>query len=360
MRLDILDRYVLGGWLRIFGLTALGFPIVSLLIELTDNIRRLLDRGIGSKAILLSLVYGLPGEISTVMPAAVLFATVFTIGTLGRHSEIIAAKAGGRSFYRLVAPIIVASALAVLLAFTVGEVAVGAEARKLELQKAREARPTAYRYNFVYRADANWIYTIRTLDVAKRVLREPVLLREGNGANYPDLSVSADSATYGSAARVWRLWDGASRIIFRGNQQPVFEFERLRLGALTQTPAQLLAEAKAPAEMRFGELGEYIEALQRSGNDVRKLQVEHALKLAIPFTCLIIALFGAPLSVTSPRAGTAVGVALSLGTTVVFLLLINLSKAVGAGGSVNPVVAAWFPNVLFLSGALLLMQKVRT
>ena len=52
--------------------------------------------------------------------------------------------------------------------------------------------------------------------------------------------------------------------------------------------------------------------------------------------------------------------ALSLGTTVVFLLLINLSKAVGAGGAVDPLVAAWFPNVLFLSGALVLLRKVRT
>jgi lipopolysaccharide export system permease protein len=177
---------------------------------------------------------------------------------------------------------------------------------------------------------------------------------------YPDLAVSADSATYDSTAQAWWLWGGASRVILRGDHQPVFEFERLRLGALTQSPAQLLAEAKAPAEMQFGELGEYIEALHNSGNDVRKLQVEHALKLAIPFTCLIIALFGAPLSETSPRAGPAVGVALSLGTTVVFLLLINLSKAVGAGGAVNPLVAAWFPNVLFLAGALILMRRVRT
>jgi lipopolysaccharide export system permease protein len=321
---------------------------------------KLLDRGLTMKEITISYVYAIPEYAFLVMPAAVLFATVFTIGTLGRHSEIIAAKAGGRSFYRLVAPIIGASAAAVLLAFTVGEVAVGAEARKLELQKSREARATTYRYNFVYRADAGWVYTIRTLDVANRVLREPVFLRQGDGVDYPDLAVSADSATFDSTAGVWRLWGGASRVILRGNQQPVFEFERLRLGALTQSPAQLLAEAKAPAEMQFGELGEYIEALRRSGNDVRKLQVEHALKLAIPFTCLIIALFGAPLSETSPRAGTAVGVALSLGTTVVFLLLINLSKAVGSGGAVNPLVAAWFPNVLFLAGALILLRKVRT
>ena len=81
----------------------------------------------------------------------------------------------------------------------------------------------------------------------------------------------------------------------------------MRLRAMQQSPADLLAEPKAPDEMRYAELGRYIDALKRSGNDANKLVVEQALKLALPATCLIIALFGAPLAVTSPRAGAAVG-----------------------------------------------------
>jgi lipopolysaccharide export system permease protein len=88
--------------------------------------------------------------------------------------------------------------------------------------------------------------------------------------------------------------------------------------------------------------------------------VDQALKLALPATCLIIALFGAPLAVTSPRAGAAVGIAISLGTTVIFLLFVQITKAIGAGGVINPIVAAWFPNVVFLFGGLVLLAKVRT
>jgi len=35
----LLDRYALGLWLRLFGLTVLGFPIVSILINLTDSLK---------------------------------------------------------------------------------------------------------------------------------------------------------------------------------------------------------------------------------------------------------------------------------------------------------------------------------
>ena len=45
-----------------------------------------------------------------------------------------------------------------------------------------------------------------------------------------------------------------------------------------------------------------------------------------------------------PRAGAAVGIAISLGTTILFLLLTQIMKAVGAGGVVDPVAAAWLPN----------------
>jgi LPS export ABC transporter permease LptG len=355
-----LDRYVVEGWVRIFVVTALGFPIVSIMINLTDNLNRLLDRGLTMKEITISYIYSIPENAFLVMPAAVLFATVFTVGTMGRHSELTAAKAGGQSFHRLMRPVFVAAALASVLAFLVGEVAPGATARQLEIQKAKQARPTRTRFNFVYRGDAGWVYTIRSLDVSNRQLKQVLFERQGTGPAYPGLVLTADSASYDNRLGAWRLRTGASRVIAGPGQQATFNFRTMRLKALRQTPADLMAEPKAPDEMRYAELGRYIDALKRSGNDANKLMVDQALKLALPVTCLIIALFGAPLAVTSPRAGAAVGVAISLGTTVVFLLCTQITKAIGAGGVINPIVAAWFPNLVFLFAGLVLLARVRT
>ncbi len=359
-RLRTLDRYVLGSWVRIFVLTSLGFPVVSILINLTDSLNKLLDRGLTTREIAISYVYSVPENMFMVMPAAVLFATVFTVGAMGRYSELTAAKAGGRSFHRLMLPVFIASALASGLAFVVGELAPGATARQQELQRARHARPTHSRFNFVYRGDQGWVYTIRSLDVGSRQLKQIMFEREGTGVEYPAMVITADSASYDSLARGWRVRHGASRLIAGPGRQATFTFQTLRLRALTQTPADLLAEPKAPDEMRYAELGRYIEALRRSGNDANKLMVERSLKVAIPVTCFIIALFGAPLAVTSHRAGAAVGVAISLGTTIIFLLITQITKAVGAGGVIDPVLAAWFPNAVFFLAGVWLMARVRT
>ena len=355
-----LDRYVLQSWIRIFVLTALGFPLVSILINLTDTLNRLLDRGLTMRDIVISYIYSIPENVFLVMPAAVLFATVFTVGAMGRHSELTAAKASGQSFHRLMRPIFIAAAAASVLAFVVGELAPGATARQMEIQKAKPSRPTSTRFNFVYRGDAGWVYTIRSLDVTHRQLKQLLLERQGTGLNYPGLVLTADSASYDAARKTWRLRRGASRIIASPARQATFNFRTMRLKALKQTPADLLAESKAPDEMRYAELGRYIDALKRSGNDANKLVVEQALKLALPATCIIIALFGAPLAVTTPRAGAAVGIAISLGTTVIFLLFVQITKAIGAGGLINPTLAAWIPNVVFLFAGLVLLARVRT
>ena len=355
-----LDRYVFSSWVRIFVLTALGFPLVSILINLTDTLNKLLDRGLTMREIVVSYIYSIPENAFIVMPASVLFATVFTVGAMGRHSELTAAKAGGMSFHRVMLPVFVASVLATGLAFVVGEMAPGATARQLELQKATPSRPTRSRYNFVYRGDDGWVYTVRSLELGTRQLKQLLLERQGRGLDYPGLIITADSASYDATRRAWEVKSGTSRVIAGPSKQATFAFRRLRLRALTQTPADLLAEPKAPDEMRYAELGRYIDALKRSGNDANKLIVEQALKLALPATCLIIALFGAPLAVQAPRAGAAIGVAISLGTTVVFLLLTQIMKAVGSGGLIDPTLAAWLPNLVFLLAGLVLMGRVRT
>jgi lipopolysaccharide export system permease protein len=356
----LLDRYALGLWLRLFCLTVVGFPVVSILINLTDSLNKLLDRGLTVRQILVSYVYSIPENMFLVLPAAVLFATVFTVGSMARHSELTAAKAGGQSFRRLMLPIFLFSVLAMGLGIAVGELAPGATARQLKIQKAQPEGSTSARFNFVYRADQGWVYTVRSLEIATRKLKGVLFERQGTGLEYPDLVVTADSATYDAASGRWRLWAGASRVIASPQRQASFTFRSARLRSFTQTPADLLAEAKAPDEMRYGELGRYIEALQRSGNDANKLIVERALKLAIPATCLIIAIFGAPLAISSPRAGTAYGIAISLATTVLFLLLMQIAKAVGAGGLLDPTAAAWLPNLVFMSLGALLLVRVRT
>jgi lipopolysaccharide export system permease protein len=137
-------------------------------------------------------------------------------------------------------------------------------------------------------------------------------------------------------------------------------YDSLRDKRFVEDPEDLVAAPRAPEEMRYAELGRFIAALERSGGNANKLKVEQALKIAIPITCIIIAFFGAPLATSTQRGGTAMGIGISLATTVVFLMLVQITKAIGAGGVMHPTLAAWLPNGLFTLLAALLLVKVRT
>ena len=367
--LRTLDRYVLREWLRVFLITLLGFPILVIVIDLTDKLDTYMGRGIKMDKVALSYVFDLPDKMFLVLPVAVLFATVFTVGALGRHSELTAAKASGISFHRLVRPLVAAGVAAFLAGLLLGEVAPWATDRRLEMLGEKAIRSTSSRYNFVYRADRGWVYAIRALELRSREMTDLLLEREGTGLAYPTIVVAAARAVYsdtGAAARkrgpYWTLYRGTVRLLV-GNQpggETSFEFDSLKTRTLTERPVDLLAEPKAPEEMRYGELQRYIDALMRSGSNAKKLQVDLALKIAIPFICLLIGLFGAPLAITNPKSGAAWGVAASLATTFIVLLMFQLARAVGAGGVLPPMLAAWTPNILIAVAAVYLLRKAPT
>lgn len=353
-----LDRYIASEFTRIFGVTILGFPVLVFVIDLVDNLRKYQDKKLTAQAIGLSYLYWIPDTLFMIMPAAVLFATVFSIGTFTRYSEITAAKASGISFYRFVAPILVMATLAMGLDLVFSEVAPPANARRLELLKGPQSGATDDRYNFPYANDEGRTYRIYMLSVQNKSVND-IEVEERGGPKRPGLLISARRGDWNDQ-RGWRLQDGTLHVVPNETADLAFTFDSLVDRRLKETPQELRATERDPSEMRFAELTHFIKALERSGADVNTLKVERMLKIAIPVTCLIIALFGAPLATSSQRGGAAYGIAVSLATTVLFLVLIQLTKAIGGKGILPPETAAWIPNLIVGTFAIILMARVRT
>ena len=358
-----LDRYVLGEFLRTFAMTAVGFPVLIFVLDLAEKIDTYIDRGVPRRDIALSYWYFLPESMFLVLPAAVLFATVFSVGTFTRYSEISAAKASGISFYRFVRPILFGAVAAAILNLVIGELAPRASERRLELLKQSTTKLDSVRHNFAFSSDQGRVYKVGLLKRTEGHIDNLQIERKGRGADYPTYIVTAKQARYlrtkGREAG-WLLQQGHLHLLPDSAATHTYQFAAMVDNRLTERPTELMAKPRDPREMRFQELGRFIVALERSGGDANLLRVERMLKIAIPVTCLIIALFGAPLATSSQRGGAAYGIGISLITTVLFLLFIQLTRAIGGKGLIPPDAAAWIPNVIFLTIALVLLARVRT
>lgn len=354
-----LDRYVFAEWSRIFAVTALGFPLMLIVIDLTDKLDGYIGRQIPRGDIALAYVYGLVDSMFQVLPAAVLFATVFAIGGLTRHSEITAAKASGISFYRLAAPIVVGALLAGGLSLGLGELAPVTNARRFELLRDRVREGRTQRTNFAFAADHGRVYKVMTLQAVEGWGELWEIERRGQGADYPTYVLAADRADWNDLTG-WLLKRGRLHLLPTAGANVTFQFDSARDRKLAERPVDLLARGREPEEMRYAELGRFIRALERSGGDANKERVKQALRISIPVTCVIIALFVAPLATSNQRGGAAFGVGLALGTTIIFLLMIQLTQAMGGKDLLPPLVAAWVPNALFGVAGAVLLARVRT
>src|SRR5690242_13295081 len=108
-----LDRYVIRQWIGTFILSVVGVPAVAVLIDLSERFDKISSKGVPLRDIFLGQLMLFPSKMAILFPAGALFATVFTLNAMGRHNELTAVKAGGISFFRLIAPLMVLATLSV-------------------------------------------------------------------------------------------------------------------------------------------------------------------------------------------------------------------------------------------------------
>jgi lipopolysaccharide export system permease protein len=354
----ILDRYVVRQYLRTFMLLVLGIPLLFVIGDVTDNLDKYMDRHVTGPRLALSYVYQFPLFMQYAFPIAALVATVFTIGSMTRYQEVSAAKAGGVSFFRLVRPIFILAVLLSAGAFGLGELAPVTLQKAAALRGEGQQTNATSRNNFVYQTETEGVLTARRLDVVDKQMWGVVLERNAS-ATGPGMHRLAESAIW-TRATGWILRTGYVRTLQPDGSERTQKFDTMRVAGLRESPEELLAEPKDPIQMRYAEVKRFVTAIERSGGDANPLKVELAQKVALPCAVFIIVLFGAPLATSSQRGGTAFGIGISLGVTILYMLMFRVGKAFGGSGAVDPVLAAWAPNAIFLAAGVFLLGRTRT
>jgi lipopolysaccharide export system permease protein len=352
-----LDRHVAREFIRLFLLFALCAPLLFVLGDWTEKIDQYARQQLPLTSIALGYVYQMPLFISWSFPVAALIATVFTVNAMTRHSEMTAAKAGGISFFRALRVLPVLGVLLTGVALLLSEIVpIGTRLKKEVLQEV-ERMPDVMRHDFVYTGPDGHVYTIRQLNMSGPSMTGITIERAEHGR--PVLRISARDAEWDSVSG-WALNRGVHRTFDEQGAETAVSFQSLRMAALTETPEQLMARPKEPEEMRYAELGRFIETLERSGGKPREMMVDRSQKIAIPMATMVIILFGAPLANSSARGGAAYGIGISLGITVFYMVLFRVTGAAGVAGWIHPDLAAWAPNALFAVAAVWLIARVRT
>ncbi len=167
----------------------------------------------------------------------------------------------------------------------------------------------------------------------------------------------AETAQYIGDA--WVFSNGWARTVDGVEMTDYQRFETPKIVRYPETPDYFDSEIRPPEQMRYGELREYIQELEGSGQPVPELKVQLYNKIAFPVVSLIMALVGLPFAFRLGRQGALYGIGVSVVLGMVFLGVYAFFTTLGETGALPPAVAVWSPGTVFaiLAGYLFLGVK---
>ena len=116
-----LDQFILKSFIGPFFAILMIVIFILVMQFLWLYIDELVGKGLELKVILEFLMWGSCQVLPLALPLATLLSSMMTFGDLGEHYELAAMKAAGISLTRILAPVVVASALIAVAAFFIGD-----------------------------------------------------------------------------------------------------------------------------------------------------------------------------------------------------------------------------------------------
>ncbi|MBO4610920.1 MAG: LptF/LptG family permease, partial [Bacteroidales bacterium] len=116
-----LDRFVLKSFIGPFVAILLIVVFVLVMQFLWLYIDELVGKGLGMRVIAEFLMWGTCTILPLALPLSTLLASMMTFGQMTENKELMAVKASGVSFVRIISPIIIVSAIVAGAAYYVGD-----------------------------------------------------------------------------------------------------------------------------------------------------------------------------------------------------------------------------------------------
>lgn len=356
----ILDTFIVKEMVGSFLFGVMVFSLLLVAGDLLFQIANLvIDKGVSLGVVTRLFTYKLPEVIVMTLPMASLLSALITFGRFSAQSEIVAMRAAGISFRRIVSPVLIASVFVSLFAMFLNETLVPLSNRAadniMRYEIARE-RPTLLRKQVFLRDVSNGalrrVIYISRLNQNLGTMEDIIVQEFENGSM--NRIINARSGTWRDGE--WWLEDGRTFEVQEDRSvKLLFTFVRQKL-PLALGPSEVAQTAQKPSEMSAWQLWKHIRVMSKQGANLEPLQVLFHLKLAVPWACVILSVLGASLGVGHQRSGAGVGVALSVMVVFAYYVVMSFSRSFGEGGYLSPVLAAWAPNIIFMTIAVTLAR----
>ena len=360
--MKLLDKYILKQVIEMF---IMGVLVFTSILFASDTfmtlIKQIAKYGIPFKIAFILVILSLPSIFVMTIPMGVLLSTVMTLNKLSLASELTVMRACGIGFNRIAKPVFIFAVIMCFASFFINETIVPVmtkQSKDLALWAFCQKNIPEGKHDFTFQ-ELNEDRTLKRMFYVESC-------EDKQFNNVTVLDMSKDDAIHvlqaqsgGSSPKGWIFNNGIIYTIAdKGKILNATYFGK----TVAQFGVNLKKELKKNVSKEHNFLQLCIFITKNKNLDYRQdLIIDLFDKLALPLTTVVLVLLGVPLAITPPRVRYNRGFLFSILIIFAYYLIRAVSLSFGQAGELNPIIAAFMPNiVLSIIGAYLYYRKVYT
>ena len=352
MSINIIDRYILRELIKIFLITVGALTTVLYLDKFLFIAENIVNRGVSILEIFLIMIYISPSYLALTVPISVLVASVATFNQFSASNEWVAMKSCHLSFMQTMRPVLIFSIFTYIVAVIIMVYALpwgnfAYKQKTYEIIKNRadiNIKPNILNYDFkdlvILAKKREKKFQFRDILLADTTQsKSPKIITANQAIILPNIE-SLKIRLELTSGTIHELGDKLS-------EYQTINFDTYELNLSLPDTAQLEKEALVGhRELSINLLLKQIKDFENKGLPTFAAKVELSKKFAIPFTCLLFGLLGAPLGIHSSRGGKSGGFATSIMVILLYYMGLIFAQNMGKLGQVEPYSSIWVPNII--------------
>jgi lipopolysaccharide export system permease protein len=357
---NLLNRYLLGQFVKYFFTVNAGFVSIYLLVDFFEKFDDFSNRGKPLSLALKYFVMTIPYIVDQLSPVLILLSGVISLGILNHTNELTALKAGGVPLRSIIRPFLVGSVVFTMLFIAAAEwllPATIATTNNIWFEQLKGRVPLGIlRENRYYYKGQNGFYSFEWPNTARYIFADFSYSRWNEEYNIETL-ITAKFADWDNEKKSWILKHG--QIQKQDNlDYRILNFE-YRQFKLPEKPEDFLIPVNKSAEMSLTDLYREISRANVE-HEIRAAKTTFLGRISYMLLGIPLLLLGLPILLFSYRKwGRDLSVAIPASCGLAFLAwgLWGSMQSLAIAGVLSPMVAAVSIHIVFSFAGFFLLVK---
>lgn len=356
-----LDIYISKYFLKYFFMSSFSFLAIFLLAQMFKIIKYINEGRLVGKNVFIYILNLIPKIFIDIAPLSILLAGLITISIMASNLEIISLKTSGIRFFRIVAAPLIISFLISIAVFFIYNTVYTKSLATINLLRGRDTEETVVlpseKKNAFYRnIEGNYLYFMKEINREKGSANNiEIVVYDNEIANLKEV-ITAKSASFNAEENIWTFRDVN---IYDAIKKEEKFFKEYKNEKFIDSPDNFIrVKGIDPRMQSIKELKKSIKEQKSIGEDTKVHLVELAKRYSFSFASFIVAFIGLSVGSKYVRGGkTTINLVVCIVVGYGYYIVSSAFEAMSLNGILNPFIASWIPNILYLGIGLFFMNK---